>query len=295
MADHVSTGGGLSPASSTNARSDGIRSTELAADLIFRLFNGENYVIVVDADGIVTRTWDVPSMPFGQVPGTPIKEGSITHRALQSRARTMQIVSEKQSVFGFPYTAISLPIFAGDGSLAAVLTTTIALHLNEVQQVTTDIVSMAADATSTAEDLSKTTVRIGETMSVLAEIATEARSGVDVIVDVISFIRGVADQTNLLGLNASIEAARAGASGAGFMVVAREIRKLSESTKTSITELNVKLSALSTTLARLDPEITTLNGTVSDQSRAVTGIHDLTARLQGLAQQLDKVTGQTYG
>ena len=65
--------------------------------------------------------------------------------------------------------------------------------------------------------------------------------------------------------------------------------------KTNIAELNVKLSAMSETIARMNPEIASLNGAVDDQSQSVNAIHEMTTRLQGLAQQLGKVTSQTYG
>lgn len=60
--------------------------------------------------------------------------------------------------------------------------------------------------------------------------------------DLLRLIEGVAEETNLLSLNANIEASRAGEAGRGFAVVAQEVRKLSESTKVSLTNVNQVVS-----------------------------------------------------
>ncbi|WP_429742472.1 methyl-accepting chemotaxis protein [Bacillus salipaludis] len=112
------------------------------------------------------------------------------------------------------------------------------------------------------EQIGKQTITMSNIHKSIVEISNDAKvllgllSQMQKIVDIVT---GISDQTNLLSLNAAIEAARAGEYGRGFSVVAGEVRKLSEQTKDSVSNVSSLILNTNVQVEKLTKSLETIN------------------------------------
>jgi methyl-accepting chemotaxis protein len=166
--------------------------------------------------------------------------------------------------------------------------------IREIAHNATEAARVAGSAVQVAENTTRTVGKLGDSSQ---EIAT-----------VIKLINGIAEQTNLLALNATIEAARAGEAGKGFAVVASEVKELAQETARATEDISKRVEAIqadtagaveaigqisavigeindfqATIAAAVEEQTATSNEMNRNVAEAASGTRDITAAIGGLA------------
>lgn len=139
---------------------------------------------------------------------------------------------------------------------------------------------------SSLQESANTVRKINEAMGMVNTKTQEVTKYSADIKDVITIISDIAEQTNLLALNAAIEAARAGEHGRGFAVVADEVRKLAERTQKSLSEIEANTNTLVQSVDEMGESI-------REQSAGISRINDAISQLENVTKQTVEIADET--
>jgi methyl-accepting chemotaxis protein len=204
---------------------------------------------------------------------------SSASRELNASANSFSNNAQNQAASAEQINATIEEISAGSENIAVIadnqadnlnlLTVSIgelARGLGEIGNIIDDTVSKIMIITKEANDSEKSIKLMNESMMTIAKSSAD-------MTNIIDMITGIADQINLLSLNAAIEAARAGEAGKGFAVVADEISKLADQTRSSINDIN-----------RI------IKNNETEISRTLSGVEDTTSKIEYIIDGVNSIS-----
>ncbi len=157
--------------------------------------------------------------------------------------------------------------------------------IREISQNASEASRVASQAVDVAENTTRTVGKLGDSSQ---EIAT-----------VIKLINGIAEQTNLLALNATIEAARAGEAGKGFAVVASEVKELAQETARATEDISQRVEAIQADTAgavEAISQISTVIGEINDfQATIAAAVEEQTATTNEMNRNVAEAAHGTQG
>ncbi|MDD4801705.1 MAG: methyl-accepting chemotaxis protein [Syntrophomonas sp.] len=217
------------------------------APMVVNMFPGGAFMYGTDLKKITRFQGSKEFDLTGWKAGEDIPADDIARKVIQAK----QMVTEELdgTKYGEPVMIVSYPCFDEDESTKVTSTVSIitprkiALNLRSMAQ---NLSTQMQGISAAIEQLAASASEISNSEEQLYRNVQEIDHLSQDISQVLEFIKAIADQTKMLGLNAAIEAARAGEAGRGFGVVAGEMSKLSDESKTTIANIRAIIGNIKT-------------------------------------------------
>ena len=195
------------------------------------------------------------------------------------------------------FKAVGTTVRESDGTpivvAGSILDITDSKKNKEIEHEMRDSVSKLSQAlsemTKTVDQATKDMTSVADKQAEIVESTDSISESVEGSLKIIDIIQSIAAQTNLLSLNASIEAARAGDAGKGFAVVAEEVGRLALSSRETSEEIATTLNNMSGTINLMVEKTVSINDNISSQSSAMEEINANIEELSAMAETISQI------
>ncbi len=254
-------------------------------DLCLILVDREKYLFVQSSSSYIVKSAKA---------GEPYIQVGSAVQAIAERRNIVKRVDKATAGSNVSFFTSSAPVFNDENAVIGAVTVIQTVDKQEaVHAMAAELTQAISTLAANTEEISAQSQEIAGVSQDLVRKVTESLARVHQTNQVLELIKGVAGQTNLLGLNAAIEAARVGEQGRGFGVVAQEIRKLADSTSDSVTQISRIINAVQADseynknhLELMVQAISQIASAVNDTANTVQQTSELAARLNRMAEEM---------
>ncbi len=231
------------------------------------------------------------SLDLKVIVGDSIRPGSATHKAITEKKRFFNKIDK--SVRGIPYVALANPIFNDQHEVIGSIVISESIErYDSFKEMASNLTDSLSSLASTSEQISAQTEEIAALSRKVTQSSQESQKRAKESDEVLGLIRIISSQTNLLGLNAAIEAARVGELGRGFGVVAEEIRKLASGSAESIKKVEQITKLIQAASDASLQQTTQIEGGINQIADAMGQIAASIQQINAMALKLDQFANQ---
>lgn len=220
--------------------------------------------------------------------GDKLKDNSLVMKAMNKK-RLVKSRVDNIDLFGVRYIGLALPIVEKNKVIGSVFFGESTDRQDKLREMAEELANNTEEVSGSAQEIAAQAQQLSAILDGLKDSAVQSYDKMENINEVSDFIKDISSKTNMLGINAAIESARVGKVGAGFGVVAEEIRKLSEQSSESVENIQNLLSTVENNSEDIKKSAESANEVANNQAEILETIAASTEEIKAKVDELTEM------